>query len=262
MSTEPIRFDNGAAYARYMGVWSQLVGQAFLDWLAPQASQRWLDVGCGNGAFTELIVARCSPAEVAGVDPSAGQLAFARAQPSLSRVTFVQADAMALPFPDNRFDITVMPLVIFFVPEPARGVAEMARVTAPGGYVTAYGWDMAGGGFPYSAVREELCDMGFATPEPPSKDASQPEVMRTLWEQAGLVDLQSRTFTVQRTFASFEDYWATVNGGPSTSSSLKSLQPADVAHLQSRLRDRLPPDAQGRITYAARANAIRGRVPG
>ena len=65
----PIRFDDGAAYDHYMGVWSRLVGDVFLDWLAPAHGLRWLDVGCGNGAFTERLVARCAPGLVEGIDP-------------------------------------------------------------------------------------------------------------------------------------------------------------------------------------------------
>jgi SAM-dependent methyltransferase len=258
--TNQIRFDNGAAYERYMGKWSQLVGAAFLDWLAPRAGLRWLDVGCGNGAFTELFAERCAPSAIAGIDPSEAVLAYARTRPLLRAAHLVQGDAMALPFPAASFDIAVMPLVIFFVPDPARGVAEMARVTVPGGMVTAYGWDMVGGGFPYSAVRDELCDMGFATPEPPSRDASQPAVMQGLWQAAGLTAIESRVFTVERSFASFDDYWATVLGGPSTSATLRDLQPQQIAELQARLRKRLPADSSGRITYSARANAIKGRV--
>ena len=78
MTRQPIRFDDGAAYERMMGVWSRLVGQAFLDWLSPDVGQRWIDVGCGNGAFTEQLMLRCAPAEMQGIDPSEGQLAFAR----------------------------------------------------------------------------------------------------------------------------------------------------------------------------------------
>ena len=54
MTQPPIRFVDGAAYDRGMGSWSRLAGQVFLDWLAPPAGQRWLDVGCGSGAFTEF----------------------------------------------------------------------------------------------------------------------------------------------------------------------------------------------------------------
>lgn len=259
--TDQFRFDNGAAYERYMGRWSQLVGEAFLDWLAPAPGQRWLDVGCGNGAFTEILVARCAPSAVAGIDPSAQQLAFARMRPALRRAQFLQAGAMALPFPDDSFDVAVMPLVIFFVPDPARGVAEMARVVRPGGTVTAYSWDMAGGGFPYHALREELYNIGVAVPEEPSRDASRPEVMRELWAAAGLTGIESRVFTVHRTFAGFDDYWETILGSPSAGAQLKVLSPEQRTSLIGRLRARLPPDATGRITCAAQANAIRGCVP-
>ena len=135
MVTNQIRFDDGTAYERYMGEWSQLAGEAFLDWLAPKSALRWLDVGCGNGAFTELLVARCAPVSVQGIDPSEGQLAYARTRPASRVAQFRQGDAMAQPFPDDTFDAAVMPLVIFFVPDPAKGVAEMARVVCSGGTV-------------------------------------------------------------------------------------------------------------------------------
>jgi ubiquinone/menaquinone biosynthesis C-methylase UbiE len=146
MAINQIRFDDGAAYERYMGKWSQLAGETFLDWLAPQSGWRWLDVGCGNGAFTEMLVERCAPVSVQGIDPSEEQLAYARTRPASRIAQFRQGDAMAQPFPDDTFDVAVMPLVIFFVPDPAKGVTEMARVVCPGGAVTAYAWDMPGGG--------------------------------------------------------------------------------------------------------------------
>jgi ubiquinone/menaquinone biosynthesis C-methylase UbiE len=78
---EQIRFTDGAAYEQFMGKWSQFAGETFLDWLAPKPGLRWLDIGCGSGAFTEMIVERCAPASVQGIDPSEGQLAFARTRP-------------------------------------------------------------------------------------------------------------------------------------------------------------------------------------
>ena len=75
--TDRIRFDDGAAYERYMGEWSRLAGETFLGWLAPRPGLRWLDVGCGNGAFTELLAGRCAPLSVHGIDPSEAQLAYA-----------------------------------------------------------------------------------------------------------------------------------------------------------------------------------------
>ena len=68
MAPQTIRFDDGAAYDRGMGVWSQLAGQVFLDWLAPPTGLRWLDVGCGSGAFSELLAQRCAATEIQGID--------------------------------------------------------------------------------------------------------------------------------------------------------------------------------------------------
>lgn len=261
MTTDPIRFDNGATYERYMGKWSQLVGAVFLDWLAPNPGLRWLDVGCGNGAFTEMLVERCAPASVQGVDPSAEQLAFARARLASQVAQYQQGDAMALPFPDDTFDVAVMPLVIFFVPDPAKGVAEMARVICPGGTVAAYAWDMPGGGFPYEALHAEMREMGLPVPSPPNPDASKIEALQDLWAGAGLEDVETQVITVQRTFDDFDDYWATVLGGPSVGPTLKALTAAELDFLKARMRARLSSDPAGRITYSAWANAAKGHVP-
>jgi SAM-dependent methyltransferase len=217
-------------------------------------------VGCGNGAFTEMIVGRCAPASVHGVDPAEGQLAFARMRPAARVAEFLQGDAMALPFPDDTFDAAVMPLVIFFVPDPAKGVAEMARVVRPGGIVTAYAWDMEGGGFPYQALHDEMRGLGVAVPTPPRPEASRTDAMRDLWAGAGLDSVETREVEVRRTFSDFDNYWATVLGGPSVGPQLAAMSPEDITLLKARMRERLPEDADGRITYAARANAIKGRV--
>jgi SAM-dependent methyltransferase len=258
--TDQIRFDDGAAYERYMGKWSQLAGDAFLDWLAPGSGWRWLDVGCGSGAFTEMLVERCAPASVQGIDPSDSQLAFARARPASRVAEFRQGDAMAQPFPDDTFDAAVMPLVIFFVPDPARGVAEMARVVCPGGTVAAYAWDMSGGGFPYETLRDEMRGMGVDVPVPPSLGASRMDAMRDLWTGAGLEAVETREIAVQRTFADFDDYWTTILGGASVGPKLAAMGSEDLALLKARMRACLPADATGRITYGARANAVKGRV--
>jgi len=259
--TNTIRFDDGAGYERYMGTWSQRVGELFLDWLTPEPGLRWLDVGCGNGAFTETLVARCAPRAVDGIDPSEAQLAFARTRAAWCEARFHQADAMALPYGDETFDAAVMPLVIFFVPDPARGVAEMARVVCPGGIVAAYAWDLAGGGFPYDALWTEMRGMGVEVPMPPSPDASRLETLEGLWQGAGLEAVETRELRVERTFADFDDYWATVLGGPSVGPQLRDLPAERTAWLRQRMHAGLPADAAGRITCRATAHAVKGRVP-
>jgi SAM-dependent methyltransferase len=260
MTSAQIRFEDGRDYEQYMGKWSQLVGEAFLDWLAPEAGLHWLDIGCGSGAFTESIFERCSPAFVDGIDPSEAQLAFARARLAGRAATFRQGDAMALPFADDVVDVAVMPLVIFFVPEPARGVAEMARVIRSGGIATAYAWDMDGGGFPYQTLQDEMRAMGIPVPVPPSREASRLEVMRELWTNAGLEGVETRVITVERTFAGFDDYWTTVLKGPSVGPQLRALSSHDVSVLQARMRTRLPMVADGRMTCPAHAHAVKGRA--
>jgi len=253
-----IRFDDGAAYERYMGVWSRLAGEQFLDWLAPRRGLRWLDVGCGNGAFTEMIAERCAPSAIAGVDPAEGQLVFARSRARLGSADFRKADAMALPFADGSFDVAVMPLVIFFVPDPAKGVAEMRRVVGSGGLVTAYAWDMPGGGFPYYTLQAEMRELGFPAPKTASPEASSTGALRELWTGEGLAGVEVRQIVVERTFADFDDYWTTILGGPSIRAGLTAAGPAGTAELEKRMRRLLPTDASGRITYTATANAVKG----
>jgi SAM-dependent methyltransferase len=261
MAGGQIRFEDGAAYERMMGTWSRLAGADFLDWLVPGSGLRWIDVGCGNGAFTELLAERCAPAEVQGIDPSEAQLAFARSRPAAKLAEFRQGDAMALPFPDDRFDVAVMALVIFFVPDPNKGVAEMARVVCPGGTVAAYAWDLLGGGFPNEPIQAELRAMGVAHLRPPSADASRMEALRELWKGAGIEAIETREILVERTFKDFDEFWGISALGSSVGPTLAAMPAGDIVVLKSRVRARLPADPAGRITFGARANAIKGRMP-
>jgi SAM-dependent methyltransferase len=256
-----IRFEDGDAYERGMSPWSRLAGEKFLEWLARGPGLRWLDVGCGTGTFTELIAERCAPIEVHGVDPSEGQLATARKRRGACNVAFLQGDAMALPFEPQRFDSAVMALVIFFVPDPAKGIAEMARVVRPGGMVAAYAWDVLGGGFPFDPIWEETRAAGITPLLPPNPSAGGLEALRALWTTAGLEAVETREIVVERTFSTFEDYWATstITGGVRPPLEAMSVEERDK--LKARVRARLPTDSKGRVTWSARANAVKGRVP-
>jgi SAM-dependent methyltransferase len=262
MSGQVIRFQDGEAYDRGMGVWSRIAADIFLDWVNPDDGLRWIDVGCGSGAFTEAVIQRHAPAEIIGIDPAESQIAFARARASTKQASFQIGDAMALPFEDGRFDAAVMALVIFFVPDPVKGVAEMTRVVRPGGIVATYAWDMAGGGFPFHPIQAELRARGITPPAPPSVGASDRDAMHTIWTNAGMEAIESRQIDVTRTFADFDDFWrcSTITG--SIGPTVAGMTAEDLASLRTGVRARLPAAAaDGSITWRARANAIKGRVP-
>lgn len=259
MTEQTIRFDDGAAYEQMMGVWSAKAGAVFLDWLKSSPGLRWIDVGCGNGAFTALLAERTAPAEVQGIDPSDAQLAFARARPGLANVQFRIGDAMALPFPDARFDAAVMALVLVFLPDPAKGVAEMARVVKPGGLVAAYMWDMLGGGFPFDQVWVALRAMEISGLMPPQIESSRLAAMTALWRGAGLAAIATSEIAVERTFADFDDYWTTAMKSPTLGPLVKGLAPDVGATLKERVRTGLAAEADGHLIIRARAHAISGR---
>jgi ubiquinone/menaquinone biosynthesis C-methylase UbiE len=262
MSASTIKFDDGAVYERMMGKWSGLAGRAFIDWLSPPPNLRWVDIGCGNGAFTQMLVEHCAPMTVEGVDPSEGQLAFARERLATPVAKFRQGDAMALPFADGTFDAAVMALVVFFIPDPARGVAEMARVVRPGGLAAAYVWDVVSGGGPSDAIIIQMKGMGFTPPRAPKAEASTPEGLHALWTRAGFADIEARVLRTRRTFDDFEDYWSTTIAAPNLAPMLTTMATADVTQLKSRVREQVPIEASGRVSIEAHANAIVGSRPG
>jgi ubiquinone/menaquinone biosynthesis C-methylase UbiE len=198
---------------------------------------------------------------VEGIDPSEGQLAYARKRLSIDQANFSKGDAMALPFANHSFDAAVMALVLVFVSDPREAVEEMVRVVKPGGRVATYMWDMLGDGFPLEPILLEMHNMGLAPPRPPRMEASSMEALRDLWERAGLDKVEMREIRVHRVFANFDDFWLAKQTAPSIGATIAAMSSAEVKTLKERVRARLPSDAEGRITYGARANAILGRVP-
>jgi hypothetical protein len=118
-----------------------------------------------------------------------------------------------------------------------------------------------GGGLPAAPIQAEMRAMGLKPPLPPSSEASRLESLRDLWVGAGLDAVETREITVQRTFASFDDFWAINQLGASIAAVVATMSPGDAELLKSRVRARLPADAAGRISYGARANAVKGRMP-
>jgi ubiquinone/menaquinone biosynthesis C-methylase UbiE len=257
MAEQTIRFDDGAAYEQYMGIWSQEAGAQFLDWLRPPLQQAWLDIGCGNGAFSQLILQRCNPVFLEGVDPSPEQIQFAQSRFPQANIRFLLGDSMALPLPEASADYAVMALVIFFLTDPARGVAEMARVLKPGGVASAYAWDIEGGGFPWVAIQDGIRDAGLTPAMPPSVHVADLSVLHKLWRDAGFVEVQTRTLQVERSFSDFEAYWHIGMLGPSIRSRTDAMDANKLQALKEAVHARLG-GTQGPFTITARAHAVKG----
>jgi SAM-dependent methyltransferase len=260
----PESWGRGAAYEPYVGRWSRLVAREFLGWLAVEPERRWLDVGCGTGALTGMILAIASPSQVDGVDASPDYAAYARQQVPDPRVRFEVGEAGALPVASESYDAVVSGLVLNFLPEPARGVAEMARAARAGGVVAAYVWDYADGMELMRRFWDEACALDPAAvplDEGRRFPLCRPAPLAALFQGAGLAGVETRPIDVPTAFRDFDDYWSPFLGGqgPAPGYAMSLDEPRRAA-LRERLRGVLPAAADGSIHLTARAWAVRGRV--
>lgn len=254
---DAMRFSDGEGYEAMMGVWSALIGADFLDWLDVPDGSRWADIGCGNGASTELIVRRTKPASVEAIDPSPAQLAFARNRHRSGVATFTLGSAVQLPYPASAFDAAIMALVIFFLPDPAKGVTELRRIVRPGGTVAAYAWDIEGGGFPYEDVHVAMRSLGAGPILPPHPEVASLGALERLWTDAGLIGVETREIAAHRVFPTFDDYWATAVSAPGIGQVLAKLSAQQLGHLRDIVRGSR---GSGELVVEGRAHAVRGRV--
>lgn len=262
MAGTPEVWASGAAYEPYVGRWSRLVAKEFLSWLAVPPGKRWLDVGCGTGALSGMIVAMASPAHVDAVDRSEGYVAYAREQVRDARVRFQVADAQALPSEPKSYDAVVSGLVLNFVPNPGRAVAEMARVARAGATVAAYVWDYAG---KMELMRYFWDAAGALDPAARELDEGRrfplcrPEPLTALFREAELSTVETRAIDVPTVFRDFDDYWTPFLGGQAPAPGYAmSLDEGRRAALRDQIRSALPVQSDGSIRLVARAWAVRG----
>lgn len=264
MSTLRDNWSSGDAYEQYVGRWSRLVAAEFVRWLAVPADRDWLDVGCGTGALTEVILRQAAPRRVMAHDISLPYLALARERIPDERAEFTHADAVMLPSAHATFDIAVSGIAINFVPDAPVAVREMRRVVRPQGTVALYVWDYADG---MQLIRSFWDAAVSLDPNAANLDEAfrfpvcRPGPLRALFENAGLYDVDIRPIDVPTRFASFEEYWMPFEGaqGPAPSY-VAALDRERRNQLRATLEKTLPRQPDGSIELMARAWAARGTV--
>lgn len=243
-----------------MGRWSRAVGAVFIEWMEAPAGARWLDVGCGTGIFTELILDTCAPAAVSAVDPAPAQIDHARRSPIRHRVAFSVADAQALPFGAASFDVVSSALVINFIPDRPRALAEMRRVVGPEGHVAGYVWEFGAELSPSWPLRQAMRQVGAEAPEAPGAGASSIDALVSLFDGVGLKRIEAQSFDVTVSFDSFEAFWRAQTPSYSPiSKKIAAMSASQRTGLMETMRDTLPATTHGTISYSARANAVKSR---
>jgi SAM-dependent methyltransferase len=248
-------FGDADAYARFMGRFSEPLAPKFAE-LAPPDAERVLDVGCGPGVLTEVLVDRLGAEAVAAIDPSGPFVEAARQR--LPGVDVRVGSAEDLPYDDAGFDAALAQLVVQFMSDPLQGLREMGRVTRAGGVVAACVWDHAGGSGPLSPFWSAVRGLNGQAVGESAMAGTQANSLRTLFEQAGLDEVEETRLDVTVGFTSFDDWWEpyTMGVGPA-GDYVAGLGPEGAAALAEDCRATLP---EGPFELTVSAWAARGLV--
>jgi len=251
-----VAFGNADSYARFMGRFSEPLSPGFADLVDLPPGSRVLDVGCGPGVLTSVLVERYGADHVTAIDPTPGFVAAARDR--LPGVDVRQGAAESLPYPDAAFDASFAQLVVHFMADPAQGLAEMARVTRPGGQVAACVWDHPGGRGPLTPFWSAVAEVDPEGVAEASAGAHEGELARLLAE-AGLIDVHRGELSVTVPLASFEEWWAPyTEPAGSVGDYLAKRTPQQVEELMELCRRRL---GEGPFDLTAWTWTAIGRVP-
>jgi SAM-dependent methyltransferase len=255
-------FAVSTGYERFMGRWSRLLAPAYIAFAGVKNGDRVLDVGSGTGSLAAAIEAGMPASEVVGIDPSEGFIAYAQKNAKSNRLHFEIGDAQALKFNDGSFDNTLALLVMNFIPDHNKAIAEMRRVTRARGTVSACVWDYGAGMQMLRFFWDEAVSLD-PTIEPQDErhmKLSQQGALAQLWRNAGLVNIKEEPLSIDQTYSSFNDYWEpfTKGAGPG-GAYVVSLSEGRRQQLEARMRKRLLGERQdGPFTLSARAWCARG----
>ncbi|WP_200306495.1 class I SAM-dependent methyltransferase [Paracraurococcus ruber] len=258
---------DGDAYERQMGRWSRRLAVLFLDFVCFDGGRRILDLDCGTGSLTRALAGRYAASRIVGLDVSDAYVDHARRGISDPRIEFRVGDACSVPFPDGRFDGVLSMLVLPFVPNTAKAVAEMRRVARSGAVVAAASWDARGGCVAQrlfldtAAVLDPAADV--LRIEHCTRPTTRPGALAAVWREAGILDIRETALTIRMEFADFSDYWGPyLTGQGPAAEYVGRLGASAIARLREHVRRAyLDGEADGPRSYAATAWAVRGTNP-
>ena len=266
-ATQTAVFADSNAYETFMGERSRLGGEKFVDILKLPPRLSWLDVGCGTGALSGVVLDKCDPAALIGVDRSEEQVSLAQTKFGRPQASFRVGDATRLPFEADSFDVAVSSYVLNFVPEKQRMVDEMARVVRPEGIVAISVFDHAGGRMSahpfWELIGKKDPDFRNAEFEKRGWNVTLPEDLATMFENAGLERASVDSIEIDDIFRDFDDYWSSMTSLPTSGLSLyvHGLNDADRSAFRAELKALIPVENDGSIELKSGSWVARGNVP-
>jgi SAM-dependent methyltransferase len=258
-------FAVSTGYERFMGRWSRLLAPAYVAFAGVKNGDRVLDVGAGTGSLAATVEASMPASEIVGIDPSEGFIAYAQKNAKSTRLHFEVGDAQARKFNDGSFDSTLALLVMNFVPDHNKAIAEMRRVTRAKGIVSACVWDYGAGMQMLRFFWDEAValDPSIEPRDERHMKLSQHGALAELWRNAGLINIKEEPLSIDQMYSSFNDYWEPFTKGAGPGGAYVVSLPEDRRQqLEARMRKRLLGDRQdGPFTLSARAWCARAEVP-
>lgn len=189
-------------------------GEAMTDILKPSGAHKVLDIAGGTGEPSLTIASMLDGGQVTITDLSDGMLDVARGKATergVSNVDFQTADACELPFEDNSFDLVSCRLGFMFFPDMMMAAKEIVRVLKPGGRFATTVWGQPENNFWVTCMVKNINEqIGWPAPPPGAPGmfrCAPPNLMKELFEQAGLRDVTQREITSTMDCRDAQEYW-------------------------------------------------------
>ena len=265
--TSQFNVHNAAGYEQLMGRWSQRLAPPFIQFAGVEDGEKILDVGCGTGSLTFALARAADLSEIAAIDYSPVFVEEAIRRNTDPRIKIRQGDACTLPFESGAFDRALALLVLHFVPQAGKAVAEMRRVVRSGGVVAAAVWDHLGGMPGMRMTVDTVAALSEGGRQLRSRYCFQPMMqpgeMRRTFVGQGLVDIVEMQLMIRMDYQSFDDYWAPIAAGEGPLGKyVATLDTAVRARTEAAVRDAYEAgQSDGPRSFANVAWACRGIVP-